>query len=93
VNYTLTELTKQIHGGKICALLPPSSSGPGRGPLKAKTGVRVPLGAQKSDKTSQKTLDVEDILAGLRFENRNKLEGYRLTFRDSALKKNTIDIA
>ena len=24
---------------------PPSSSGPGRGPLKAKTGVRVPLGA------------------------------------------------
>src|SRR4030067_108964 len=25
--------------------LPPSSSGPGRGPLKAKTGVRVPLGA------------------------------------------------
>ncbi len=26
-------------------LLPPSSSGPGRGPLKAKTGVRVPVGA------------------------------------------------
>ncbi len=28
--------------------MPPSSSGPGHGPLKAKTGVRVPLGAQKN---------------------------------------------
>ncbi len=27
---------------------PPSSSGPGRSPLKAQTGVRVPLGAQKN---------------------------------------------
>ena len=26
--------------------MPPSSSGPGRGPLKAKTGVRVSVGAQ-----------------------------------------------
>jgi hypothetical protein len=25
---------------------PPSSRGPGRGPLKAQTGVRIPLGAQ-----------------------------------------------
>ena len=28
-------------------LTPPSSSGPGRGPLKAKTRIRIPLGAQK----------------------------------------------
>ncbi len=28
--------------------MPPSSSGPGRGPLKAQTAVRVRLGAQKS---------------------------------------------
>jgi hypothetical protein len=28
--------------------MPPSSSGPGRSPLKAQTGVRVPLGAQTS---------------------------------------------
>ena len=27
--------------------LPPSSSGPGRGPFKAKTRVRIPLGAYK----------------------------------------------
>ena len=27
--------------------MPPSSRGPGRGPLKAKTGVRFPLGASK----------------------------------------------
>ena len=27
---------------------PPSSRGPGRGPLKAQTGVRIPMGAQKS---------------------------------------------
>ena len=26
---------------------PPSSRGPGRGPLKAQTGVRIPMGAQK----------------------------------------------
>ncbi len=30
---------------ELLRLMPPSSSGPGRGPLKAKTGVRVPLGA------------------------------------------------
>jgi hypothetical protein len=29
---------------------PPLSSGPGRGPLKAKTGVRIPVGAQKSNR-------------------------------------------
>ncbi len=30
---------------KIFIRQPPSSSGPGRGPLKAKTGIRIPLGA------------------------------------------------
>jgi hypothetical protein len=30
---------------KISTLLPPSSRGPGRGPFKAKTGVRIPVGA------------------------------------------------
>ena len=32
-------------------LTPPSSSGPGRGPLKAKTRIRIPLGAQQGSKT------------------------------------------
>src|SRR5690348_13959730 len=32
--------------GTITPLAPPSSSGPGRGPFKAKTGVRIPVGAQ-----------------------------------------------
>ena len=49
-------------------LTPPSSSGPGRGPLKAQTGVRVSLGAQKSDKTSQNSEDLEEFVAGLRFK-------------------------
>jgi hypothetical protein len=39
-------LTLQVAHGRITALPPPSSSGLGRGPLKAETGVRFPLGAQ-----------------------------------------------
>ena len=50
---------------------PPSSSGPGRGPLKAKTGVRVPVGASDSNKPP--TGDVERFLSTLRFENKGKL--------------------
>ena len=50
---------------------PPSSSGPGRGPLKAKTGVRVPLGAQ--DSKSRSTDDVERFLSMLRFDSREKM--------------------
>jgi hypothetical protein len=53
---------------------PPLSSGPGRGPLKAETRVRTSLGAQKSDKTSQKSSNIEEFLAGLRFEQRGRLE-------------------
>jgi hypothetical protein len=34
----------------------------------------TPLGAQKLDKTSQNSLDVEEFLAGLRFEQKGKLE-------------------
>jgi hypothetical protein len=33
---------------EFVSLQPPSSRGPGRGPLKAKTGVRIPLGALDS---------------------------------------------
>ncbi len=32
------------------------------------------MGAQKLDKTSQNSSDVEEFLAGLRFEQRSKLE-------------------
>jgi hypothetical protein len=32
---------------------PPSSSGPGRGPLKAKTGVRIPMGAQENSRSDR----------------------------------------
>ena len=38
---------------ELLRFMPPSSSGPGRGPLKAKTGVRVPLGAQASNLLSR----------------------------------------
>jgi hypothetical protein len=41
--------------------------------LKAQKAVRVRLGAQISDKTSQNSLDIEEFLAGLRFEKRGKL--------------------
>ena len=36
--HSYTAMIKFLHS-------PPSSSGPGRGPLKAKTGIRIPLGA------------------------------------------------
>ena len=53
------------------ASLPPSSSGPGRGPLKAKTGVRVPVGAQA--KVNCSTEDVGRFLSSIRFESKGKL--------------------
>jgi hypothetical protein len=43
------------------------------GHLKAQKAVQVCLGAQISDKTSQNSLDIEEFLAGLRFEQRGKL--------------------
>ena len=42
------ELTGRKPHAKIRSCMPPSSSGPGRSPLKAKTGVRFPLGVLKS---------------------------------------------
>jgi hypothetical protein len=55
-----------------CPPTPPSSSGPGRGPLKAQTAVRVRLGA--SDSKKPPTDDVERFLSMVRFENKGKLE-------------------
>jgi hypothetical protein len=52
---------------------PPSSRGPGRGPLKAKTGVRVPLGAPDKSHLEPCSMPVEQFLAMLRFEKREKL--------------------
>ena len=50
---------------------PPSSSGPGRSPLKAQTGVRVPLGASVSQKPP--TADVERFLSMLRVDSKGKV--------------------
>ena len=54
-------------------LLPPSSSGLGRGPLKAETGVRVPVGAQLEPLS-----DIERFLLLISFEQRGKLEELNL---------------
>jgi hypothetical protein len=51
--------------------MPPSSSGPGRSPLKAQTGVRVPLGASVSQRPP--TDNVERFLSMLRFNSREKV--------------------
>ena len=59
--------------GRIHALPPPSSSGLGRSPLKAETGVRFPLGAHELDKTSPIN-SVEKVLSLIRFEHRRKLK-------------------
>ena len=53
---------------------PPSSSGPGRSPLKAKTGVRFPLGAQILK--NRPTSSVGRFLSKLRFESRGKLDEF-----------------
>jgi ribosome biogenesis GTPase A len=41
---------------------------------KVKTGVRISVGAQISDKTSRNSTNIEEFLAGLRFEQRGKLD-------------------
>ena len=51
--------------------LPPSSRGLGRSPLKAKTGVRVPVGAHAQENRS--TDEVERFLSYVRFDSREKL--------------------
>ncbi len=67
----LTERPAGI-GEAVATATPPSSRGPGRGPLKAKTGVRIPLGAQAHKNRS--TEEVERFLLSIRFENKGKLE-------------------
>ncbi len=77
--------------------LPSSSKGPGRSRFKAKTGVRIPVGAQtpgapicrrsspiyggsgsekqfESPQVDSLISDVQEFLAGLRFEKRNLLD-------------------
>lgn len=61
---------------KITSLLPPSSRGLGHSPLKAKTGVRVPVGAQILKNRSVD--DVERFLSMLRFDSREKLDQLNL---------------
>jgi hypothetical protein len=53
--------------------LPPSSRGLGRSPFKAKTGVRIPVGAQLEPLN-----DVERFLSLLRFDSRGKLKDFGL---------------
>jgi hypothetical protein len=53
--------------------LPPSSSGPGRGPLKAKTRVRTSLGAQNIENRSsyvERFFIYNAICMGVKEENR-----------------------
>lgn len=52
---------------------PPSSSGPGRSPLKAQTAVRVRLGAPSKIHPEPQPMVVEQFLSMLRFEQRGKL--------------------
>ena len=74
--------------------LPPSSSGLGRSPFKATTGVRIPVGAQEIAErrflfnttgvpieemvTSQNSENKKELIAGLRFEQRGKPESRKL---------------
>ena len=53
--------------------MPPSSSGPGRGPLKAKTGVRVPLGAPSKTQLELRDTSEEEFLETVHFEQPDKL--------------------
>lgn len=54
-------------------LPPPSSSGPGRGPLKAKTRVRTSLGALTKAHLELHDIAVEEFFELLRFDKRDKL--------------------
>ena len=56
--------------------MPPSSRGPGRSPFKAKTRVRISVGAQVLKNRS--TDDVERFLSLIRFENREKIQELEL---------------
>ena len=67
----LQSLTHCSGNGKIPEL-PPSSRGLGRSPFKAKTGVRISVGAHA--RKDRSTNDVERFLSQIRFENREELE-------------------
>ena len=53
--------------------LPPSSRGPGRSPFKAKTRVRISVGAPTKTHLELRDIAVEEFLEMLRFEQRSKL--------------------
>ena len=67
---------EERHDTILPARMPPSSSGPGRSPLKAKTGVRVPVGASNLKPLS--TDNVERFLSMLRFDSKGKLTKLRI---------------
>ena len=52
---------------------PPSSSGPGRGPLKAKTRIRIPLGALYRTHSEQLS-ENEQFIDLVRFTQRSQLD-------------------
>jgi hypothetical protein len=47
--------------------------------------VQFPLGACESDKTSQNSLGIEDFLAGLRFEQRGRLDELAIDWQGVAV--------
>jgi hypothetical protein len=55
--------------------LPPSSRGLGRSPFKAKTGVRIPVGAPSECHPEPPQVVLEQFISMLQFEQRGKLEG------------------
>ena len=67
---------KWYNPAALVPFLPPSSRGPGRSPFKAKTRVRISVGAQFVKNRS--TDDVERFLSSIRFEHREKLAELRL---------------
>ena len=53
--------------------MPPSSSGLGRSPFKATTGVRIPVGAPTKIHPEPHALVEEQFISMLRFEHRGKV--------------------
>ena len=68
--------------GKIPSL-PPSSRGLGRSPFKAKTGVRISLGALRSIELLD--MPVEQFFALIRFEQRDLLSELNAVIKKSCL--------
>ena len=71
----MSSLTHFDGDGKIPEL-PPSSRGLGRSPFKAKTGVRIPVGAQVFENRS--TDELERFLLLIQFEYRRKMVEFGL---------------